>query len=111
MQHVDIDGTVVQRGNTEYLLTNGKARVLRRLSGDDYNYTRLGKQYFDAKQSQYLVHVPAIIKQAHSTSMGRSLMVPHNVFMPQDLEISSRRPDAERKRQLKAKVLTFMETT
>ena len=61
-QTYDIEGTVVQRGSTEYLLTNGKARVLRRLSGDDYTYTRLGKTYFDAKQSHNLVHAPSIIK-------------------------------------------------
>ena len=30
---VDTQGTVVQRGSTEFLLTNGKARVLRRLVG------------------------------------------------------------------------------
>ena len=45
----DIVGNVVQRGSTEYLITNGKARVLRRLSGDEYVYARLGKQYFTAK--------------------------------------------------------------
>ena len=32
----DIVGNVVQRGSTEFLITNGKARVLRRLSGDEY---------------------------------------------------------------------------
>ena len=38
----DIVGNVVQRGSTEFLITNGKARALRRLSGDEYVYTRLG---------------------------------------------------------------------
>ena len=80
----DTLGTVVQRGSTEFLLSNGKARVLRRLAGDDYIYTRLGNVYFGAKENQYLVHVPAIIKKAHSTSTGRSFMVPHNAFMPQE---------------------------
>ena len=46
----DIQGTLVQRGSTEYLITNGKARVLRRLAGDKYHYTRLGQMYFDAKK-------------------------------------------------------------
>ena len=105
----DTEGTVAQRGSTEFLLTNGKARVLRRLAGDDYVYTRLGKLYFGAKENQYLVHVPAIIKKAHSSSMGRSFMVPHNAFMSQDLQISSRLSDAEQQRQLKAKVLSYME--
>ena len=58
----DIDGTVVQRGSTGFLLTNGTARVVRRLFGDTYSYTRLGKQFFDAKKTSYLVHVPAVIK-------------------------------------------------
>ena len=60
----DIEGTVVQRGSTEYLLTNGKARVLRRLIGNSYDYSRLGKQYFQHKKTAYLVHVPAIIKKS-----------------------------------------------
>ena len=59
----DIEGTVVQRGNTEYLLTNGKARILRRLTGNSYTYSRLGKQYFQYKKTAYLVHVPAAIKK------------------------------------------------
>ena len=36
-------------------------------------------------------------------------MVPHNAFMQQDLQISSRLSDTEQKTQLKEKVLTFME--
>ena len=59
----DTLGTVVQRGSTEFLLSNGKARVLRRLAGDDYVYTRLGKLYFGAKQTQYLINVHDIIKK------------------------------------------------
>ena len=59
----DLIGDVIQRGSAEYLLTNGKLRVLRRLSGSDYIYTRLGTQYFSAKQASYLVHVPAVIKK------------------------------------------------
>ena len=100
----------MQRGSTEYLLTNGKARVLRRFAGEDYVYTRLGKQYFGAEQSQYLIHIPAVIKKAHSTSLGRHFAVPHNAFMAQELHISSRLPEAERKTRLKDKVLAFMET-
>ena len=46
----DIQGTVVQRGSTEFLVTNGKARVLRRLVGNEYTYTRLGRQFFNAKK-------------------------------------------------------------
>ena len=45
----DIEGTVVQRGSTEYLLTNGRARVLRRLIGNSYTYSRLGNQYVQHK--------------------------------------------------------------
>ena len=62
-QTFDLIGNVIQRGSTEYLLTNGKLRVLRRLSGSDYIYTRLGTQYFSAKQASYLAHVPAVIKK------------------------------------------------
>ena len=32
----DIEGTVAQRGSAEYLLTNGKPRILRRLTGTSY---------------------------------------------------------------------------
>ena len=59
----DIEGTVVQRGSTEYLLTNGKARVLRRLIGNSYTYSRLGKQHSQHKKTTYLVHVPAVNKK------------------------------------------------
>ena len=40
----NIEGTLVQRGSTDFLVSGGKSRVLRRLVGDDYQYTRLGKQ-------------------------------------------------------------------
>ena len=62
----DIEGTVVQRGSTEYLLTNGKARprLLRRLTGNSYTYSRLGKQYVQHKKTTYLVHVPAVSKKS-----------------------------------------------
>ena len=49
-----IEGAVVQRGSTEYPLTNGKARVLRRLIGNSYTYSRLGKQYFPHKKRQHI---------------------------------------------------------
>ena len=87
------------------LLTNGKARVLRRLVGSEYQYTHLGKKYFDAKRVQYLVHVPAIIKKAHSNSAGRRFMVPHNAFMNEELHVNAHASEAE----LKARVLNFME--
>ena len=91
------------------MVSGGKSRVLRRLVGDDYQYTRLGKQYFNAKQIRYLVHVPAIIKKAHSTSQGRKLMVPHNAFMDQDLSVAASQPIEQRKTQIKSKVLQYME--
>ena len=59
----NIEGTLVQRGSTDFLVSGGKSRVLRRLVGDDYQYTRLGKQYFSTKRIRYLVHVPAVIKK------------------------------------------------
>ena len=40
----NIEGTLVQRGSTDFLASGGKSRVLRRLVGDYYQYTRLGKQ-------------------------------------------------------------------
>ena len=110
-QTYDIVGDVIQRGSTEYLLTNGKLRVLRRLSGEDYVYTRLGTQYFSAKKVAYLVHAPARIKKAHSNSQGREFMVPHNAFMTGELTVSQNLNRGERESQLKAKVLTCMETT
>ena len=106
----DIQGTLVQRGSTEYLITNGKSRVLRRLAGDKYIYTRLGKLYFDAKKTTYLVHVPAFIKRAFSKSQGRKFMVPHNAFMKQELELSAALSESDRRTQLKTTVLTYMET-
>ena len=59
----NIEGTLVQRGSTDFLVSWGKSRVLRRLVGDDYQYTRLGKQFFSTKRIRYLVHVPAVIKR------------------------------------------------
>ena len=100
-QAFDLIGNIIQRGSTEYLLTNGKLRVLRRLSGSDYIYTRLGTQYFSAKQATYLVHVPAVIKKAHSNSTGRQFMVPHNAFMTTDLTVSQNLSKGERETQLK----------
>ena len=48
----DINGTVVQRGSSEYLLLCGKAMLLRRLaSGNAYIYTRLGKTYYSQRES------------------------------------------------------------
>ena len=105
----DIEGTVVQRGSTEYLLTNGKARVLRRLIGNSYTYSRLGKQYFQHKKTTYLVHVPAVIKKAFSRSQGRQFMVPHNAFMFEEVTVSANYSETERRHQLKSKVLSFME--
>ena len=106
----DIQGTVVQRGSTEFLVTNGKARVLRRLVGNEYTYTRLGRQFFNAKKTSYLVHVPAVIKKSFSNSRGREFMVPHNAFMYEQLVLSANLNEAERKEQLKSKVLAFMES-
>ena len=77
----DIQGAVVQRGSTEYLLTGGKARVLRRLVGRDYTYTRLGNNYLDATQTSYQVRVTASIKNAFWKSYGRRFMVTHHAFM------------------------------
>ena len=57
----DIEGAVVQRGSREYLLTNGKARMLRRLIGISYTDSRLGKQYVQHKKTAYIVHIPAVI--------------------------------------------------
>ena len=83
--------------------------MLRRLVGHDYTYTRLGKHYFDAKQTSYLVHVPAVIKKAFSKSRGRKFMVPHNAFMPEELMISANLPQGQRNEQLKGKVWAFMQ--
>ena len=44
-----VEGTLVQRESTDFLVSGGKSRVLRRLVGEDYQYTRLGKQYFNTK--------------------------------------------------------------
>ena len=108
-QTFDLIGNVIQRGSTEYLLTNGKLRVLRRLSGSDYIYTRLGTQYFSAKQASYLVHAPALIKKAHNNSIGRQFMVPHNAFMNTDLTVGQNLSKGERETQLKNKVLAALE--
>ena len=105
----DIEGTVVQRGSTEYLLTNGKARVLRRLIGNSYDYSRLGKQYFQHKKTAYLVHVPAVIKKAFSRSKGRKAWFRTMLFMFEEVTVSHNYSETERRHQLKNKVLSFME--
>ena len=105
----NIECTLVQRGSTDFLVSGGKSRVLRRLVGDDYGYTRLGKQYCGTTQIRYLVHVPAVIRKAHSTSQGRILMVPHNAFMDQDLNTSVVGSTAERKAEIKTKLLQHMQ--
>ena len=100
---------MVQRGSSEYLLLRGKARLLRRLaSSNEYVYTRLGKTYYSQKEVSYLVHVPAVIKKAHSNSKGRTFQVPHNAFMDSDLKISVNLND--QKQALKARVLDFIKT-
>ena len=105
-----LHGAVVQRASTEYLITNGKARMLRRLIGNSYTYSRLGKQYVQHKPTAYLVHVPAIIKKAFCKSEGRKFMVPHTAFMFGELTVDQHIPsEAERRHQLKSKVLAFME--
>ena len=80
-------------------MTNGKVRILRRLIGNSYTYSRLGKQYFQHK----------VIKQACSQSEGRKCMVPHNAFMFEELTVSQNHSETERRNQLKSKVLNFME--
>ena len=63
-------GTLQQRGATEYLVSNGKARVLRRYSNGDYTYTALGRRYFREHTTSYLVNVPGLIKKPGSRSRG-----------------------------------------
>ena len=70
-------GTLQQRGATEYLVSNGKSRVLRRLRNGDYAYTALGKRYFDKRSTSYLVAVPGLIKKPGSRSKGGERSVPH----------------------------------
>ena len=85
--------------------------MLRRLaSGNEYTYTRLGKTYYSQKEVSYLVHVPAVIKKAHSTSKGREFQVPHNAFMDVDINISANSSNEDRKQALKARVLDFIKT-
>ena len=62
------DGKLVQRGNTEYLIRGQSAQVLRRFAQGEYVYTQLGKRYFEHHQTQFLVHVPGIIKKPGSAS-------------------------------------------
>ena len=103
-----LDGTLVQRGASEYLVRGGKAKVLRRFQNNDYVYTALGKKYFESHKTTFLVHVPARIKKRDSKSQGLSFMVPHNAFMG-DLEVPSNVPLAEQKIKLKEKVLAHID--
>ena len=75
------DGKLVQRGNTEYLIRGQTAKVLRRFAQGEYVYTALGRREFENHQTQFLVHVPGIIKKPGAASRGRELMVPNNAFM------------------------------
>ena len=63
------------------LVRGGKARVLRRFTNGDYVYTALGNKYFEKHDTQYLVHVTAIIKKGGNSSQGHSFPVPHNAFV------------------------------
>ena len=69
-----LDGTLVQRGASEYLVRGGKARVLRRFQNNDYVYTALGQKYSERHKTTFLVHVPARIKKRDSSSQGLSFM-------------------------------------
>ena len=74
-------GTLQQRGATEYLVSNGKARVLRRLQNGEYTYTASGKRYFREHTTSYLVNVPGRIKKPGSRSQGGERTAPHTAFM------------------------------
>ena len=65
-------GTLQQRGATEFLLTAGKARVLRRLKNGQYNYSALGKRYFREHKTTYLVNVPGLIKSKEPGAVAAS---------------------------------------
>ena len=85
--------------------------MLRRLaSGNEYTYTRLGKTYYSQKEVSYLIHVPVVIKKAHSNNKGREFQVPHNAFMDLDIKISADLAKADRKQALKARVFDFIKT-
>ena len=102
------DGTLVQRGSSEYLVRNGKAKVLRRFQRGEYVYTELGRKYFNNHQSQYLVHVPGVIKKRGSQSRGRELMVPNNAFMG-DLSAPSLMTNSEQQQFLRRRVEDAMQ--
>ena len=49
-------------------------------------------------------------QKAHSTSVGRKFMVPHNAFVGAELSVSSRLSETQRKSALKTNVLAAMES-
>ena len=75
-----IEGTVVQRGASQYILPKGNARLFRRLApGNEYTCTRLGNAYYSQKEVSYVVHVPAIAKKAHRKRGCRAFQVPQRL--------------------------------
>ena len=103
-------GTLQQRGATEYLVSNGKAKVLRRLQHGEYTYTTLGKRYFKEHTTSYLVNVPGRIKKPCSRSEGGERTVPHTAFMTDEaLTVSATMPRQQQEAALKARVLEDIE--
>ena len=102
-------GTLQQRGATEFLLTAGKARVLRRLKNGQYNYTALGKRYFREHKTSYLVNVPGVSKKQGARSRGGQRTVPHTAFMGEEpLTVSATMTRAQQENALKERVLAYM---
>ena len=104
------NATVRQRGATEYLVANGKARVLRRYSNGDYTYTALGRRYFREHTTSYLVNVPGLIKKPGSRSRGGERAVPHTAFMADEpLSVSATMTRQQQEHALKQQVLEHIE--
>ena len=64
----DASQTPVRQGNAESIRVRGKEKVVRRYdpASNDWEYTKLGRQFYGARQVQWVVKVPATFSGTRS---------------------------------------------
>ena len=63
---LDHQQPLISRGNTDYVLVDGRRRAVRHLQADGTaRLTRLGQRYFRNLRTEYIVHVPVRIHKAN----------------------------------------------
>ena len=62
---LDHQQPLISRGNTDFVMINGRRRAVRHLQADGTaRLTRLGQHYFRNRRTEYVVHVPVRIYKA-----------------------------------------------